>query len=46
MMQEKIATKMKDEYVSVEHIMLSLFDNANGQIKDLFRTYGINKMSF
>ncbi len=43
---EKIATKMKDEYVSVEHIMLSLFDNANGQIKDLFRTYGINKNEF
>ena len=43
---EKIAAKMKDEYVSVEHIMLSLFDNANGQIKDLFRTYGINKNEF
>ena len=43
---EKIATKMKDEYVSVEHIMLSLFDNANGQIKDLFRTYVINKNEF
>ena len=43
---EKIATKMKDEYVSVEHIMLSLFDNANGQIKDLFRTYGLTSLEF
>ena len=26
---EKVAKNMKDEYVSVEHIMLSLFDNFN-----------------
>ena len=37
---------MKDEYVSVEHIMLSIFDNANSQIKELFRTYNINKSEF
>ena len=43
---EKIASKMKDEYVSVEHIMLSIFDNANSQIKELFRTYNINKSGF
>ena len=43
---EKIASKMKDEYVSVEHIMLSIFDNANSQIKELFRTYNINKSEF
>ena len=43
---EKIASKMKDEYVSVEHIMLSIFDNANSQMKELFRTYNINKSEF
>ena len=26
---EKTATKMKDDYVSVEHIMLAIFDDAN-----------------
>ena len=26
---EKIADRMKDDYVSVEHIMISLFDNAS-----------------
>ena len=43
---EKIANKMKDEYVSVEHIMLSLFDNANSNLKELFRTFNINKNEF
>ncbi len=43
---EQIAQKMKDEYVSVEHIMLSLFDHANSQIKEIFRTYGITKDEF
>ena len=38
---EKIAKNMKDEYVSVEHIMLSLFDNLNSDLKGLFREYGI-----
>ena len=43
---ETIAKKMKDEYVSVEHIMLSLFDNANSEIKELFRTFNITKNAF
>ena len=43
---EKIAKKMKDEYVSVEHIMISLIDNANRELKEIFRTYGINKNDF
>lgn len=34
---ETIAKKMNDEYVSVEHIMLSIFDNANKEIKDFFK---------
>ena len=43
---EAIAKKMKDEYVSVEHIMLSMFDNGNRKIKDLFRTFNVNKNEF
>ena len=43
---ETTAKKMKDEYVSVEHIMLALFDNANRDIKEIFRTFNINKNDF
>ena len=43
---EKTATKMKDEYVSVEHIMLAIFDDANNAIKELFRTFNITKNAF
>ena len=43
---ENIAKKMKDEYVSVEHIMISIFDHANSQLKELFRTFNITKNSF
>ena len=40
---ESIAKKMKDEYVSVEHIMLAIFNNANSNIKEIFRRYSITK---
>lgn len=43
---EKIAEDMKDDYVSVEHIMISLFDNSNRQIKELFNTFNITKNVF
>ena len=43
---EKVAKRMKDEYVSVEHIMLSLFDNFNTTLKNIFREYGITKNDF
>ena len=43
---EKIAKNMKDDYVSVEHIMLSFFDNGNKDIKDLFAKYKLNKNAF
>lgn len=43
---ETIAKKMKDEYVSVEHIMLSIFDNCNRQIKEIFKRYNITKNEF
>ena len=38
---EKIADSMKDEYVSVEHILLGLMAKANGKMKQLFDTYNI-----
>ena len=43
---EKIADKMKDEYVSVEHLMLSIFDNPSNDIKEIFKRYNINKNDF
>ena len=43
---EKTADKMKDEYVSVEHLMIGLFDNANMILKNLFKLFNINKNAF
>ena len=43
---EKVAKNMKDEYVSVEHLMISLFDNFNSELKGLFREHGIAKNDF
>ena len=38
-----IAAGMKDEYVSVEHILLALLDTAEAPLKSLFRTYNVDK---
>ena len=43
---QNTAEKMKDEYVSVEHIMIGLIDKANSKLKELFRTFNINKNNF
>ena len=43
---ERLANSMKDEYVSVEHIMLSIFDYATDEIKNIFRSMGITKEAF
>ena len=40
---EQAAKSMHDEYVSVEHILLSLLDNANSSLNNLFRTYNVTK---
>ncbi|MEG1721171.1 MAG: Clp protease N-terminal domain-containing protein, partial [Pseudoflavonifractor sp.] len=40
---EQIAENMKDEYVSVEHLLLALIDTANDHLKSLFQTYHITK---
>ena len=43
---EKTAEKMKDEFVSVEHIMLGLLDMPNTNLRELFKTFGLNKNEF
>lgn len=43
---EKQADHMKDEYVSVEHIMLGLFETADRDIKEIFKTFSINRDEF
>lgn len=43
---EKLAAGMKDDYVSVEHILLCIFDYAEGALKDIFRAHGITKDGF
>ena len=43
---ERLANSMKDEYVSVEHVMLAIFDHATDEIKNIFRTLGITKEAF
>ena len=43
---EKIAKKMGDAYISVEHLMLAFFSEASAQIKRLLSQYGITKSGF
>lgn len=43
---ERLAAGLKDEYVSVEHVMLALFDNAPDSLKDVLRARGVTKESF
>ena len=40
---ERLADSAKDEYVSVEHIMMSIFDHATEELKSIFRALGITK---
>ena len=43
---EDIAKRMGDEYVSVEHLFLSIIKYANREVKELFKRYGITQESF
>lgn len=43
---EAQADRMKDEYVSVEHIMLSLLNMPKDSLKNLFKEFGLNKDVF
>ena len=39
----EVATSMKDEYVSVEHLLLALMNKADGTIKPLLNTYRLER---
>ena len=43
---EKIAGEMHDEYTSVEHLMLGLFEKADDALTALFRETGLTKEKF
>ena len=43
---EKQAEHMKDEYVSVEHIVLALMEKPNGVLKRLFSELGLTRDAF
>ncbi|MBQ9299774.1 MAG: type VI secretion system ATPase TssH, partial [Clostridia bacterium] len=40
------AERMKDEYISVEHLMLGILDAPERNIREIFRTFGIEKNKF
>ena len=43
---EKLASGMKDDYISVEHLFLCLFDNDERGLKDIFSRFGLTKNKF
>ncbi len=43
---EKTADRMKDDFVSVEHIMLSVIDHPTSKLRALFKEFSIDKESF
>lgn len=43
---EKTAQKLKDEYISVEHLYMALLDERNTPSAQIFKRYGITKDKF
>ena len=43
---EKAASSMKDEYLSVEHIMLGIFASGTPAVRRILADHGINKSNF
>ena len=43
---ESQAKRMKDEFISVEHLMLALFSKADMKVKDIFRKSGLTQDAF
>ncbi|MBR5479198.1 MAG: ATP-dependent chaperone ClpB [Clostridia bacterium] len=43
---EKNAERMTDEYISVEHLMLGIFDKATNDMKALFKKHNLNRDEF
>ncbi len=40
------AARMKDEYISVEHLMLGILNGPERAVKEIFRTFNISKDAF
>lgn len=43
---ETQAARMKDEYVSVEHVILGIMESPNKAMKEIFRAFNITKSAF
>ena len=43
---EKTAEKLHDEYISVEHLMLGIFAEGSGALKQLLQDHGITRSQF
>ncbi len=43
---EQQAEHMKDEYISVEHLFLGMLEASNAAMKELFRSFAINRDEF
>jgi ATP-dependent Clp protease ATP-binding subunit ClpB len=43
---ENYAKRMKDEYVSVEHVFLQLIDSSSSQLSKIFKTYNVTSARF
>lgn len=43
---ESLSKNMKDEFVSVEHLMLALFDKGDAKVKGILRNAGLTKDAF
>ena len=43
---ESEAARMKDEYVSVEHLVMGIMDSPNSAVKEIFKTFGVTKTKF
>ncbi len=43
---EKVAGQLKDQYISVEHLMLGLLAEGSRNVKELLKKYGVTKDKF
>ena len=43
---EQQAAAMKDEYISVEHILLGMIEKPNGAIRGIFNEFGLTRDAF
>ncbi len=43
---EAAATRMKDEYISVEHLFLGLLEKPNGAVQEILRAFSLDKNRF